>query len=255
MVLRSRRRVGLIEPCLPSPAKAPPTGSNWLHEIKHDGFRIMALRNADGVRLVTRNGNDFTRRFPLAVAAVTALPVRRSCLIDGEAIVTDEGGLAVFEMIRRARHSAQAVLCAFDLLELDGEDLRRVPIEERKARLARLLRKPPHGIALNEHFAGEGAIVFREELAGSAARASCRSGWVHITGPADRPRGSRSRIPRRQRCGGKLRRIGADRKQRAAPVGGLFDFRFMRPSLTFLIEINAGHGPLQQKQNAPSGGA
>jgi ATP-dependent DNA ligase len=122
----------LNRPCLPSPAKAPPTGSNWLHEIKHDGFRIMALRDADGVRLITRNGNDFTRRFPLAVAAVAALPVRRSCLIDGEAIVTGDDGLAVFELIRRARHGAQAVLCAFDLLELDGVDLRRLPLEQRK---------------------------------------------------------------------------------------------------------------------------
>jgi ATP-dependent DNA ligase len=70
--------VGFIEPCLPSPAKAPPSGSNWLHEIKHDGFRILALRDAAGVRLITRNGNDFTKRFPLAVAAITALPVRHS---------------------------------------------------------------------------------------------------------------------------------------------------------------------------------
>src|SRR6516165_2186477 len=99
MLMRNRGgTVGLIEPCLPSPAKKPPTGSNWLHEIKHDGFRIMALRDADGVRLITRNGNDFTRRFPLAAAAVDALPVQ-SCLIDGEAIVTDDNGLAVFELI------------------------------------------------------------------------------------------------------------------------------------------------------------
>ena len=70
--------MGFIEPCLPSPAKAPPSGSNWLDEIKHDGFRILALRDAAGVRLITRNGNDFTKRFPLAVAAITALPVRHS---------------------------------------------------------------------------------------------------------------------------------------------------------------------------------
>jgi bifunctional non-homologous end joining protein LigD len=116
MLMRNRGTVGFVEPCLPSPAKKPPTGSNWLHEIKHDGFRIMALRDAAGVRLITRNGNDFTRRFPLVAAAVAALPVR-SCLLDGEAIVTDDNGLAVFELIRRARHGAQAVLCAFDLLE------------------------------------------------------------------------------------------------------------------------------------------
>jgi bifunctional non-homologous end joining protein LigD len=63
---------------------------DWLHEIKHDGFRIMARRDA-GVRLYTRAGHDFTARFPLILAAVTALPVR-SCLIDGEVIVSDEAG-------------------------------------------------------------------------------------------------------------------------------------------------------------------
>ena len=88
-----------IEPCLPRPAKQPPAGPGWIHEIKHDGFRIMA-RYADGrVRLLTRKGNNFSNRFPQIVAAVAALPAR-SCLIDGEAIVTDRKGLAVFDLIR-----------------------------------------------------------------------------------------------------------------------------------------------------------
>jgi ATP-dependent DNA ligase len=116
---------------LPSPAKQPPNGPNWLHEIKHDGFRILALRDAAGVRLYTRNGNDFTKRFPLVVAAVAALPVR-SCLIDGEAIVSDETGLAVFDLIRSWPTNLAAVLCAFDLLELDGES---AGCRSRRARL------------------------------------------------------------------------------------------------------------------------
>ncbi len=58
--MRSRGAVGFIEPCLPSPAAKPPTGAGWLHEIKHDGFRIMARRDVGGVRLITRHGNDFT---------------------------------------------------------------------------------------------------------------------------------------------------------------------------------------------------
>ena len=163
MSLRERTHLGLgiIEPCLPSPAKAPPPGPGWLHEIKHDGFRIMARLDSAGVRLITRNGNDFTRRFPLAASAVAALPVR-SCLIDGEAIVTDDNGLAVFELIRRARHGAQAVLCAFDLLALDGADLRRLPIQQRKDRLAKLLHKPLNGVVPNAHYVGDGAKVFRE---------------------------------------------------------------------------------------------
>jgi bifunctional non-homologous end joining protein LigD len=101
MSLRERTRpgLGIIEPCLPSPAKAPPSGPGWLHEIKHDGFRILARRDTAGVRLITRAGNDFSRRFPFMATAVAKLPVR-SCLIDGEAIVCDRGGLAVFDLIR-----------------------------------------------------------------------------------------------------------------------------------------------------------
>ena len=125
MSLRERTRpgLGIIEPCLPSPAKAPPAGPGWLHEIKHDGFRILARRDGAGVRLITRPGNDFSSRFPFIAMAVGKLPVR-SCLIDGEAIVCDENGLAVFELIRRHGALASAVHCAFDLLEPDGRDLR-----------------------------------------------------------------------------------------------------------------------------------
>jgi bifunctional non-homologous end joining protein LigD len=101
--MRSRSSIGFIEPCVPSPADRPPSGDGWLHEIKHDGFRIMARRDGAGARLFTRHGHDFTARFPLAAGALAALPAR-SFLIDGEAIVTDAKGLAVFELIRRARN-------------------------------------------------------------------------------------------------------------------------------------------------------
>jgi bifunctional non-homologous end joining protein LigD len=113
------------------------------------------------VRLITRNGNDFTSRFPFIAMAVSKLSVR-SCLIDGEAIVCDENGLADFELIRGHR-TADAIHCAFDLLELDGRDLRRRPIEERKGLLAKL----PHdrdsdlSIVLNQHYEGDGDIIFQ----------------------------------------------------------------------------------------------
>src|SRR5438046_6864882 len=93
--------------------------------------------------------------------ALGKLPVR-SCLSDGEATVCDENGLAVFDLIRRHGAVASAVHCAFDLLELDGRDLRREPIEKRKALLARLMRGSHLSIVLNEHFEEDGAIVFRE---------------------------------------------------------------------------------------------
>src|SRR3954452_20076660 len=90
----SADRTSFIEPCLPSPADKPPSGSSWIHEIKHDGFRLMARRDPVGIRLITRRDNDWSARFPLVVEAVNHLKVR-SCLIDGEVVCRDDRGLAV----------------------------------------------------------------------------------------------------------------------------------------------------------------
>jgi ATP dependent DNA ligase domain len=145
------------------------------------------------VRLITRNANDFTHPFPFIEMAIKSLPVR-SCLIDGEAIVRDENGLAVFDLIRRHGALATAVLCAFDLLELDGQDLRREPIEERKRLLSKLLKGQQASIVLNEHYEEDGAIVFREacklgckgivsKRLGSAYRSRRSPHWVKVKNP------------------------------------------------------------------------
>jgi bifunctional non-homologous end joining protein LigD len=126
---------GFIAPCLPTKADTLPSGEMWLHEIKHDGFRIIARRDGDRVRLYSRPGNDMTRRFPLIVEALACLR-SRSCIIDGEAVACDDNGLASFDRIRYRRHDASVFLYAFDLLELNGDDLRRDPLEVRKATLA-----------------------------------------------------------------------------------------------------------------------
>ena len=112
----------------------------------------MARRDPVGVRLLTRNGNDWSARFPLVVEAVNHLKLR-SCLIDGEVVCCDERGLAIFSTLRQRRNEARAFLFAFDLLEMDGLDMRREPIETRKATLASLLRKGKPGVRLNEHIA------------------------------------------------------------------------------------------------------
>src|SRR3954471_20677278 len=154
-------RASFIEPCLPSPADKPPTGSNWIHEIKHDGFRLMARRDPVGIRLITGTGNDWTNRYPLVVQAVNHLKVR-SCLIDGEVVCSDEKGVTSFQLLRRRRNEPRAFLYAFDLLELNGADLRKEPIEVRKATLGSILREAPHGVRLNEHLEHpEGAVVFQ----------------------------------------------------------------------------------------------
>ena len=123
----------------------PPAGPGWIHEIKHDGFRILARRDKGRVRLFTRNGYDFTARFPKIAAAVESLPMW-SCVVDGEAIVVDERGLSVFNALRFRLRDHAAMLCAFDLIELDGEDLRGRPLEDRKAVLADLLEQASDGI-------------------------------------------------------------------------------------------------------------
>ena len=168
--LRVKQPLPRFDPCLPRPALVPPAGPGWIYEIKHDGFRILAHRRGRAVRVFSRNGHNFADRFPRIAEAIEALPVR-SCVIDGEAIVCDDGGLAVFDLIRSHWSNAVAVLCAFDLLEVNGEDIRREPIEDRKRRLAGLLRLPHDGIAVNETFTGEGATIYKH-AACSAARAS-----------------------------------------------------------------------------------
>jgi bifunctional non-homologous end joining protein LigD len=183
MSLRERTRpgLGIIEPCLPSPAKAPPSGPGWIHEIKRDGFRILARRDSAGVRLITRAGNEFSSRFPFIATAVSKLSVR-SCLVDGEAIVCDETGLAVFELIRRHGALASAVHCAFD----DGKDLRREQIERRKTLLAKILKGSHSSMVLNEHYEEDRAIVFRE--------ACKQSGLARLIGRAAHHIGSRTRM-------------------------------------------------------------
>jgi bifunctional non-homologous end joining protein LigD len=181
--------------CLPRSAKEPPTGPEWIHEIKHDGFRIIARRHGPRVRLMSRNGRDLTYRFPLVASAVAVLPVT-SFLIDGEAIVSDSNGLAVFDLIRDYRRGNTATLYAFDILELKGEDLRDWPVEDRKAVLKMLLRQAKHpGIAFNRHFDVDGSIVFHHACKlgcegivskrfGSKYRSGRSGDWIKVKNPA-----------------------------------------------------------------------
>jgi bifunctional non-homologous end joining protein LigD len=117
------RPAGLIEPCLPARADLSPAGPGWTHEIKHDGFRMMARREAGRARVYTRRGNDWSTRYPVILNAIASLRCRL-CLIDGEVVLTDLNGLSDFELLRSRRHDHRAFLYAFDLVELNGRDLR-----------------------------------------------------------------------------------------------------------------------------------
>ena len=154
-----RHPFGFVEPCLPSKAEQPPSGPLWVHEIKHDGYRLMVSR--DGSRIVrcfTRNGNDWTDRFPAIVETATQLRAT-SFLIDGEAVIIGDDGTPDFRALRSQHRDHEAVLVAFDLLERDGEDLRDLPLIERKRRLGRLIGKTKNrrAIQYGEHLKGNGA--------------------------------------------------------------------------------------------------
>jgi bifunctional non-homologous end joining protein LigD len=111
---------GFIAPCLPIKTAQLPSGGQWLHEIKHDGFRIIARKKGPQVRLYSRPGNDFTHRFPLIVEALARLR-SRSCIIDGEAVTCDDNGVSSFDLVRYHRANERNFLYAFDLIEPNGD--------------------------------------------------------------------------------------------------------------------------------------
>jgi ATP-dependent DNA ligase len=186
---------GFIAPCLPTSAPQPPSGEAWLHEIKHDGFRVIARKDGDRLKLYSRPGNDLTDRFPLIVGALTQLRPR-SCIIDGEAVACGEDGIASFDRIRYRRHDGSVFLYAFDLIELDGDDLRREPLAVRKATLASLLARAALGLRLNEHMdEANGPLVFAhacklglEGIVSKRRNSPYRSGrtpdWIKSKNPA-----------------------------------------------------------------------
>jgi bifunctional non-homologous end joining protein LigD len=117
-----RRRIlppGFIEPCIPTIAAKPPTGPGWVHEIKHDGYRLIVRRDGKAVRLFTRRGYDWTGRYP-AIASAAAKLRAKSFTVDGEAVVSGADGVAAFDALHRRHKAPDAMLHAFDLLELSA---------------------------------------------------------------------------------------------------------------------------------------
>jgi hypothetical protein len=152
---------GFVAPCIPTRAAKPPTGPDWIHEIKHDGYRLIVRRDGDAVRLFTRRGYDWSDRYP-AIARAAAKLRARSFTIDGEAAVCGPDGVAVFDALHRRGTVPEALLYAFDLLELDGIDYRSMPLAKRKERLARLIDRRLVGIVMNDHTDAPGELVFEQ---------------------------------------------------------------------------------------------
>jgi bifunctional non-homologous end joining protein LigD len=185
---------GFVVPAQPVNALEPPVGTDWVHEIKHDGYRIIVRRDGPMVRLYSRNAYDWTARLA-AIAAAAELIKAKSFTIDGEAVVLGPDGLSRFEELSGREAARTAILYAFDLIEHDGEDLRQLPFLDRKATLARLLRDTEAGILFNEHIAEDGPIVFAhacrlgaEGIVSKKVDATYRSGpcrvWIKVRNPA-----------------------------------------------------------------------
>src|ERR1700678_3451320 len=152
-----------FQPCIPTRASKVPAGPDWIHEIKHDGYRLIVQKtDKKRVRLFTRNGHDWTDRYPLIVEA--ALRNRSSSfVIDGEAVLLGVDGVSDFDGLHSRKHDDEAQLYAFDALVADGEDLRALPLSMRKTNLARLLARRPEGIFIAPFEQGEiGPDLFRK---------------------------------------------------------------------------------------------
>ena len=161
--------------------------------MERDGYRLIVRRDGPTVRLYSRNAYDWTVRLP-AIAATAQQIKAKSFTIDGEAVVLGPDGLSRFDELRRREAAHSAMLYAFDLIELDGEDLRRAPIEHRKHKLARLVRTQRPGIVVNEHYDGDGEIVFKyacklgcEGIVSKRLGSTYRSGrsphWLKVKNP------------------------------------------------------------------------
>jgi ATP-dependent DNA ligase len=158
-----------------------------VHEIKHDGYRLIVRRDGDTVRLFTRRGYNWTDRYP-AIARAAAKLRATSFSIDSEAAVCGPDGIAIFDALHRRGTVTEAMLFAFDLLELNGVDCRPLPLHERKPRLGRLVDRRLAGIAMVDHTDARSAW-YSSKLARSAWRASCRSGSRNHISPAGRGTG------------------------------------------------------------------
>ena len=196
---RAKRKASKAPPAFKEPQLATlvdevPTGNNWIHEYKYDGYRLL-LATGDGVATAwTRNGKDWSDKFKALVKA--AVQLQPGCLIDGEAVAIDAGGKPSFQLLQatlKEQKGANLVFYAFDLLIDRGEDIRKLSQIERKERLASLLKTVPPPILYGDHVVGRGEALFQEV---------CRQGGEGIVSKkADAPyRGTRSRCWLKIKC-------------------------------------------------------
>jgi bifunctional non-homologous end joining protein LigD len=143
-----------FEFCFPTTGKVVPSGPDWLHEIKYDGYRLRIERDGDRIRLYSRNGYDWSSRCPWFVEA--ARQIRRTrFVLDGEAVILGSDGIADFDALHSRQHDEEVQFCAFDILVEGSDDLRKLPLHLRKTSLQRLLARRPERIFVNPFERGE----------------------------------------------------------------------------------------------------
>jgi bifunctional non-homologous end joining protein LigD len=182
-------RVQFVPPALPKLRSSPPTGEGWMYELKFDGYRVQLRKAGLSSAIYGRNGGDFSRRFPAIAAAILGLPTK-SCIIDGELIAAGRHGLPDFLAMLHGRHVPTCVYC-FDLLELNGRELRELALVQRRAKLQALLPRARYNlIRFSESFPDASALLaecLRLCLEGIVAkrkdapyRSGARSGWIKV---------------------------------------------------------------------------
>lgn len=157
-------RLAFIEPQLAQLVTAPPAGNDWVHEIKLDGYRMQAQVTPEEVHLLTRTGLDWTDKFTALVAPLQKLKIENA-ILDGEAVILDEKGRSSFQKLQNAlkSHSGHNMFYyVFDILYLNGKDLRNKPLLERKKLLKEILPKAKSAVKFSEHFKGQGKELLAE---------------------------------------------------------------------------------------------
>lgn len=194
-----------------------PPGDNWLFEVKYDGYRIVAYVEGGRARLVTRNGNDYTRHFPAIARSLEDWAAGRAMVLDGELVVTDEAGKTDFQALQnflRDPSGKHPAYVAFDLLAFEGDDLRDRPLAERKELLESLMSDAPDNLRYSVHVRGNGADSFR---------AACKQHLEGVVGKrADSPyRGVRNGDWIKLKCGNEREFVVGGYTQSAKRVRGI----------------------------------
>jgi bifunctional non-homologous end joining protein LigD len=218
-------------PQLATLVSTAPDGDAWLHELKYDGYRIGCRIDRGTVRLLSRNGNDWTARFPSLREAAMQLPVR-TALLDGEVTVVLPDGRTSFQALQNALaavpRSGKLVYFVFDLVHLDGTDIGRLPLEQRKARLQRVLGSTGEVIRYADHTVGDGPGIFS---------AACRRGAEGIVS-------KRRDLPYRPGRGGGWLKIKCIARQEFV-IGGFTDPQGARVGLgALLVGVHDARGRL-----------